>query len=68
MKIGFSNVIGEKLKEMGRTQIWLAQETGLGKSAISDLMGQKADPSTLTAVKICKAMSRNIEELFFPVK
>jgi len=68
MKKGGSNVIGAKLKEMGKTQSWLAQEAGLSKSAISDLVGQKTSPSTLTAVKIAKASGCSVEELFFPVK
>jgi len=64
MKKGFSNVIGTKLKEMGKTQSWLAQETGLGESTISDLVSQKTGPSISTAVKISKAMGHSLEELF----
>jgi len=68
MKKGVSNALDAKLKEMGKTQSWLAQETCLSKSAISDLVSQKTDPSVLTAVKIAKAMGCSVEKLFFPVK
>ena len=64
MKKGVSNVIDEKLKEMGKTQSWLAQEAGLSKSAIRDLVSQKTGPSISTAVKISKAMGHSLEELF----
>jgi DNA-binding XRE family transcriptional regulator len=64
MKKGGSNVVGAKLKEMGKTEGWLAKETGLGKSTISDLVSQKTGPSISTAVKISKAMGHSLEELF----
>jgi len=65
MKRGFLNVIENKLKEKGKTQIWLANETGLSKSAIRDLVNQNtSDPEVNTAVKISEALNCTIEELF----
>lgn len=58
------NVIGAKLNEMGKTQGWLARETGLGKSTISDLVSQKTEPRFVTAVKIWKATGCTVEKLF----
>lgn len=64
MKKRFSNVVGVKLKEMGKNEGWLAKETGLGESTISNLVSQKTGPSIQTAVKISKAMGHTLEELF----
>jgi len=60
------NVIGAKLKEMGKTQSWLAQKTGLSRSAISDLVSHKTGPriGIQSVVKITKAMGCTVEELF----
>lgn len=64
MRKGFLNVIGEKLKERGKTQGWLANETGLSKGTIRDLVNQKTIPKISTAVKIIRALNCKIEELF----
>lgn len=58
------NVIGKKLREMGKTQGWLARTTGLSQSFISRVVRQKAQPRTWTAWAISKAMRLTIEDLF----
>jgi DNA-binding XRE family transcriptional regulator len=69
MKKGFSNVIGAKLKEMGKTQSWLAEKAGVAQSTINDLVKQKrTNPGFQTVVKILRAMGCVFEELFFPAE
>ena len=69
MKKGHSNVIGAKLKEMGKSSARLAEKAGVRQNTINDLVNQKITAPTIrTVAKISKAMGCKVEELFFPVK
>jgi plasmid maintenance system antidote protein VapI len=58
MKEGFSNVIGKKLKEMGKTQSWLARKAGISRAEVSALVHQKIPAPTIqVAWKISKVIS-----------
>jgi transcriptional regulator with XRE-family HTH domain len=65
MKEGFSNVIGKKLKEMGKTQSWLARKAGISRAEVSALVHQKIPAPTIqVAWKISKVMRCPLEKLF----
>ena len=51
------NHVFERLKEIGKNQSWLAQETGLSQGHVSDLVNNKVQhPNIQTAYKITKAL------------
>lgn len=56
-------VIGTHLKEMGKTQKWLAKEARLSKNYICDIINGRAIP-TLAALKyIAKPLGMDVFEL-----
>jgi transcriptional regulator with XRE-family HTH domain len=66
MRKGASNAIGERLKEMGKSQSWLARKSGLSRAEISALVNQKiSDPSIQTVIAVRRALHCPLERLFF---
>ena len=61
------NVIGEKLKEMGKTRHWLSQKTGISKSTIKRLVNNETpNPRVNFIIVISNAMQIPMEELWNP--
>ena len=59
------NVIGEKLKEMGKTGPWLSQKTGISKSTIARLVNNEApNPRANFIIVISNALQIPMEELW----
>lgn len=59
------NVIGERLKETGKTRHWLSQKTGISKSTIKRLVNNEAsDTRAQYAIVISNAMQIPMEELW----
>ena len=60
-------MIGEKLKEMGKTRRWLSQKTGISKSTIKRLVNNETSSTRAQyAAVISNAMQIPMEELWNP--
>ncbi|MCI8811295.1 MAG: helix-turn-helix transcriptional regulator [Oscillibacter sp.] len=53
-----------RLKKLGKTQKWLALQTGLSKNCICNIINGKAVPSPLTLKKIACVAELDESELF----
>ena len=59
------NQIKSRLKEMGKSQTWLAIETKLALPYINNIVNDKITaPKITTAIKISRAMNMPIESLW----
>lgn len=61
-----ANRVKERRKELGKTQDWLADMTGVSRQTIYDIENEKTKPRAEVALKISKALGRLCEELFSP--
>jgi len=60
-------LIGEKLKEMGKTRRWLSEKTGISKSTIKRLVNNEvSDTRANFIIVISNAMQIPMEELWNP--
>lgn len=57
-------LLARKLKEIGKTQQWLSDVTGLSKSQISDYVTNRRIMSLPTAMTISKAMKCLMDDLY----
>lgn len=51
------------LSEKKKTSAWLANQVGLSKVAVSNIITGKSDPSVDTLVKIAKVLNVSVDEL-----
>lgn len=51
------------LSEKKKTSAWLANQVGLSKVAVSNILTGKSDPSVDTLVKIAKVLNVSVDEL-----
>jgi len=59
------NIIKSKLKELGKSQTWLAIETKLALPYINNIVNDKIiAPKITTAIKISRVMDMPIESLW----
>lgn len=54
----------EILKQQGRSQKWLCEQTGANKSTISDLVKGAHDPSMVLGLRIAKALGVSVEDIW----
>ena len=64
MDVVIENRIGEFRKEMGLSQHKLAQAVGLKRRSIMAYENNTISPTLETAYKICKALNKDIKEVF----
>ncbi len=62
-KTRFGVVICNRLKEMGKNQKYLAQESGLSQFYVSEILNGRYKPSVKTVYTISKVTGIGIEEL-----
>lgn len=55
--------IGELLYEQHKTQVWLAQQCGVTKGHINQIITEKAQPSVKLLLKISEVLSVSIEKI-----
>ena len=60
------NRVKERRKEIGKTQAWLAERTGVSLVTINEIENNKTKPRAELALKISKELGRLCEELFSP--
>ena len=61
-----ANRVKERRQELGKTQDWLADRTGVSRQTIYDIENEKTKPRAEVALKISRALGRLCEELFSP--
>jgi len=60
-----NNKIKQRLKEMGKSQGWLARETGFSREYINKIIsGKVSNPGIKNCKKIAKVLGRFADELF----
>ena len=59
------NRIKARREELGVSQLWLAEKTGLPRSTVSDIENERHEPILRAAMLIARELGRSIEELFF---
>lgn len=57
--------IRQKMQQQGVTSAWLAQEIGLSKVAVSNILTGKSSPSIDNVVKIAKALNTDVNSLVY---
>jgi putative transcriptional regulator len=55
----------EIMKEQGRTQNWLSDKVGVNKATISLIINKKSVPTLSVALRIAKALERQVEDIWF---
>jgi len=66
MEVKMPNKVKERRQELGKTQDWLAEMTGVSRQTIYDIESDKTKPRAELALKISRALGRLCEELFSP--
>ena len=61
-----ANRVKQRRQELGKTQDWLADMTGVSRQTIYDIENEKTKPRAEVALKISRALGRLCEELFSP--
>lgn len=56
--------VAERRKELGYTQAQLAERVGIGQHTVSDIETGRHVPFVDVAIRICRALDRNVEDLF----
>ena len=56
--------LGQHRKVAGLTQAQLAEAVGVSRKTINTVENQVFIPSTLLALKLAKALDKNVEDLF----
>ena len=60
-------ILNETLKSKGKSQYWLAKETGISAAAINNLCNGKTTSIQVALVdKICLALDCNVSDIFLP--
>lgn len=59
------NRIKARREELGVSQLWLAEKTGLPRSTISDIENELHEPILRAAMLIARELGQSIDELFF---
>ena len=59
------NGIREKRKELGLSQDELARRCGVSRQTINAIENNKYDPTLELAMKLAKALEKNVEDIFF---
>ena len=65
MAEGFGNRLKERRAELGLTQAELAERCGVTRKTINTVENGVFIPSTLLALKLSKALSEPVENLFW---
>lgn len=55
----------EVMKSQGRTQNWLAEQVGVNKSTISQIITNKTTPTLLVAYRVAKVLGLKIEDIWY---
>ena len=58
------NFIKERRTELGVTQEWLAERSGVGRSTISEIENGKHIPDVEEAIAIARALNTIVEKIF----
>lgn len=58
------NRLGEVLRQYGKKQVWLVEQTGINKTTISQIVNQKHEPSVSVALMIARALCTSVEDIF----
>ncbi|CAI3198141.1 helix-turn-helix transcriptional regulator [Clostridium neonatale] len=59
------NIIQQERKKIGKSQQQLAKDVGITRPALSNIERGEVVPSGDVLLKICKAIGKPVEELFF---
>ncbi len=60
------NVIKEKRKERGLSQIELAQKCGVSRQTVNAIENDKYDPTLSLAFRLAKQLQTTVDDLFYP--
>ena len=55
--------ITSALKAKGKTQLWLSKQSGIDSSSVSKYMRGQIIPSLYNAIRLCKVLDINLDEL-----
>lgn len=58
------NRIEERCTELGVTQRWLSEQSGVSESTISEIKAGLREPKVATAIRIARALNAEVEDLF----
>ena len=62
-------ILNETLKSKGKSQYWLAKETGISAAAINNLCNGKTTSIQFALVdKICLALDCNVSDIFYLIQ
>lgn len=56
--------IKQRLKELGMTQIELAEKTGISLASIKQIVNGRSEPTIIFSLKIARVLNREVEYLF----
>ncbi len=60
------NVIKEKRKERGLSQIELAQKCGVSRQTVNAIENDKYDPTLSLAFRLANQLQTTVDDLFYP--
>lgn len=58
------NRIEQRCAELGVTQRWLSEQSGIPTSTISEIKAGEREPRVVTAIRIARALNTTVEDSF----